>query len=101
MLRKVPGIKVEVFDKLGSLMLMAFNFYHPPFVNVKLRRAVMSAINQQDFVNSVVGEQQNLGRVGVGVFPLASPYSTTAGTSSPAHLSARFNDAHAVNRFHL
>ena len=101
MLRKAPGIKVEVFDKLGSLMLMAFNFYHPPFDNVKLRRAVMSAINQQELVNSVGGEQQNLGRVGVGVFPLASPYSTTAGTSSPAHLSARFNDAHAVKRFHL
>ena len=79
MLRKAPGIKVEVFDKLGSLMLMAFNFYHPPFDNVKLRRAVLSAVNQEDFVNSVVGEQQNLGRVGVGVFPLASPYSTTAG----------------------
>ena len=60
-------------------MLMAFNFYHPPFDNVKLRRAVLSAVNQEDFVNSVVGEQQNLGRVGVGVFPLASPYSTTAG----------------------
>ena len=63
MLRKAPGIKVEVFDKLGSLMLMAFNFYHPPFDNVKLRRAVMSAINQQELVNSVGGEQQNLGRV--------------------------------------
>jgi peptide/nickel transport system substrate-binding protein len=48
MLRKAPGIKVEVFDKLGSLMLMAFNFYPPPFDNVKLRRVVMSAINQQD-----------------------------------------------------
>jgi peptide/nickel transport system substrate-binding protein len=79
MLRKVPGISVEVFDKLGSLMVMAFNFYPPPFDNVKLRRAVLSAINQQDFVDSVVGEQQSLGRVGVGVFPLASPYSTTAG----------------------
>ena len=79
MLRKSPGVRVEVFDKLGSLMVMAFNFYHPPFDNVKLRRAVLSAVNQQDFVNAVVGEQQNLGRVGVGVFPLASPYATTAG----------------------
>ena len=79
MLRKASGVRVEVFDKLGSLMLMAFNFYHPPFDNVKLRRAVLSAVNQQDFVDAVVGEQQNLGRVGVGVFPLASPYSSTAG----------------------
>ena len=31
MLRKASGVRVEVFDKLGSLMLMAFNFYHPPF----------------------------------------------------------------------
>jgi peptide/nickel transport system substrate-binding protein len=78
-LRKSPGIKVEVFDAFGSLMVMAFNFYHPPFDNVKLRRAVLSAVNQKDFVDSVVGEQQNLGRVGCGVFPLASPYSTMAG----------------------
>ena len=79
MLRKSPGVKVEVFDKFGSLMVLAFNFYHPPFDNVKLRRAVLSAINQQDFVNAVVGEQIDLGRVGVGVFPLASPYASTAG----------------------
>ena len=52
MLRKASGVRVEVFDKLGSLMLMAFNFYHPPFDNVKLRRAVLSAVNQQDFVDA-------------------------------------------------
>ena len=55
-----PGIKVEVFDTFGSLMVMAFNFYHPPFDNVKLRRAVLSAVSQKDFVDSVVGEQQTL-----------------------------------------
>ena len=79
MLRKSPGVKVEVFDKLGTLMVMAFNFYTPPFDNVKLRRAILSAVNQQDYVNAVVGEQTSLGRVGVGVFPLASPYASTAG----------------------
>ena len=79
MLRKAPGVKVEVFDKLGTLMVLAFNFYDPPFDNVKLRRAVLSAVNQQDYVNAVVGEQATLGRVGVGVFPLASPYASTAG----------------------
>ena len=78
-LRKSAGVKVEVFDKLGSLMVMAFNFYHPPFDNVKLRRAVLSAVSQKDFVDSVVGEQQTLGRVNCGVFPVASPYATAAG----------------------
>jgi peptide/nickel transport system substrate-binding protein len=79
MLRKAPGINVEVFDKFGTLMVLAFNFYNPPFDNVKLRRAVLSAVNQQDYVNAIVGEQTSLGRVGVGIFPLASPYSSSAG----------------------
>jgi peptide/nickel transport system substrate-binding protein len=79
MLRKSPGVAVDLFDKLGTLMVLAFNFYAPPFNNVKLRRAVLSAVKQEDYVNAVVGEQTSLGRVGVGVFPLASPYASTAG----------------------
>ncbi len=79
MLRKSPNVNVEVFDKFGTLMVHAFNFYNPPFDNVKLRRAVLSAVNQQDYVNAVVGEQTSLGRVGVGLFPLASPYASSAG----------------------
>ncbi len=78
-LRKAPGVSVEVFDTLGGLMMMAFNHYQPPFDNVKLRRAVLAAVNQSDFVDAVVGEQQSLGRVGVGVFPPASPFAATAG----------------------
>ena len=78
-LRKSPGVKVEVFDRFGGLMVIAFNHYNPPFDNVKLRRAILSAVNQQDYVTAVVGEQSDLGRVGVGVFPLASPYASTAG----------------------
>ena len=78
-LSKSPGVKVDVFDKLGSWMMMAFNHYQAPFDNVKLRRAVMAAVNQQDFVDAVVGDQKNLGRVGVGYFPPASPYANAAG----------------------
>ena len=90
-LAKAPGVVVDVFDKLGSVMMMAFNHYQPPFDNVKLRRAVIAAVNQQDFVDAVVGEQNALGRVGVGVFPLASPYASTAGMealTSPRNLDA-------------
>ncbi len=78
-LAKAPGVKVDVFDKLGGVMMMAFNHYQAPFDNVKLRRAVMAALSQQDFVDAVVGDQKNLGRTGVGVFPQASPYASTAG----------------------
>jgi peptide/nickel transport system substrate-binding protein len=78
-LRKAPGVTVDVFDTFGTLMVMAFNHYQPPFDNLKLRQAVLAAVRQQDFVDAVVGEQQSLGRVGVGVFPLTSPYANGAG----------------------
>ncbi len=77
-LRKSPGVKVATFDTLGSWMMMAFNHYQAPFDNVKLRRAVLAAVNQTDFVDAVVGDQADLGHTGVGYFPPASPYSSTA-----------------------
>jgi len=79
MLAKSPGVKVEVFDTVGNWMMMAFNHYQPPFDNVKLRRALLPALSQIDFVDAVVGEQKTLGRTGIGVFPPASPYASTAG----------------------
>jgi peptide/nickel transport system substrate-binding protein len=42
-------------------------------------------------VDAVVGDQKNLGRVGVGVFPQASPYASSAGLealTSPRDLAA-------------
>ena len=78
-LRKAPGVRVEVFDTLGTVLMIAFNHYQPPFNNVKIRRAVLAAVNQSDYVSAVVGEQASLGRTGVGVFPLASPFASTAG----------------------
>jgi peptide/nickel transport system substrate-binding protein len=78
-LAKADGVKVGVFDKLGNWMMMAFNHYQPPFDNVKLRKAVMAAVNQADFVDAVVGDQKNLGATGVGIFPPASPYASAAG----------------------
>jgi len=90
-LTKSPGLAVDTFDTLGNWMMMAFNHYQPPFDNVKLRRAVLAAVNQQDFVDAVVGDQKNLGRVGVGFFPPASPYASSAGMEAitgPRNLDA-------------
>ncbi|MFI4982369.1 MAG: ABC transporter substrate-binding protein, partial [Nevskiales bacterium] len=79
MLAKSAGVKVDVFDKVGNWMMMAFNHYQPPFDNVKLRRALLPAVKQIDFVDAVVGEQKTLGKTGIGVFPPASPYASTTG----------------------
>jgi len=79
-LRRSPGVKVEVLDAFGNLMSMFFNCHQPPFNNVKLRRAILVAVNQQDFVDAVLGElAKELGVTGVGMFPPRSPYASTAG----------------------
>ncbi len=79
-LRRAPGVKTEVFDQLGNLMSLFFNHHQPPFDNVKLRRAVLAAVSQQDFVDAVLGEEaKTLGGVGVGVFPPKSPFASEAG----------------------
>jgi peptide/nickel transport system substrate-binding protein len=79
-LRRSPGVGVDVFDRFGNLMSLFFNCHQPPFNNAKLRRAMLVAVNQQDFVDAVLGElASELGATGVGVFPPRSPYASRAG----------------------
>ena len=77
-LRKAPNVMVEVLDEFGIVGVMRFNMLHPPFDNVKLRRAILPAINQPDFINATGGELE-FTRVGVGVFTPGSPLANTAG----------------------
>jgi peptide/nickel transport system substrate-binding protein len=79
MLRKAPGCDVVRFDPLGSLAIIAFNHLYPPFDNVKLRRALLPAIDQGEYVTSWVGEQQDLGKYPVGFFTGNSPMENSAG----------------------
>jgi peptide/nickel transport system substrate-binding protein len=58
---------------------MRFNMLHPPFDNVKLRRAILPAVNQEDFMGAAFGTDRELCRTGVGVFTPGSPLANTAG----------------------
>ena len=42
--------------------MLAVNHTQPPFDNPKLLQAMLPAVNQQDFMDAVLGEQQALGR---------------------------------------
>lgn len=81
----LPGLKgresltVQVNDPLGTMEMLVFNQMHPPFDNPKLRRALLPAIAQHDFIGAIVGAQDTLGRTGVGFFPEGSPYANSAG----------------------
>ena len=51
-------IKIEVLNKLGFQAIVRMNFLHPPFDNPKVRRAVFMAVNQKDFMDAMVGNDQ-------------------------------------------
>jgi peptide/nickel transport system substrate-binding protein len=78
-MRATKGVKVEVIDPMGTWTEIYFNNAIPPFDNPKLRRALFPAVKQADYIQSVVGEQTDLMRTGVGVFLPGSPYATDVG----------------------
>ena len=54
-LSAAPGVKIEVFNKLGNIGQVRLNHLHPPFNNVLARRAAQLAISQEDIQRAAVG----------------------------------------------
>ena len=54
-LKRNRNIKVDIADPLGNIGSFRLNHLHPPFNNVKVRRAVQMALSQEDYMRAVVG----------------------------------------------
>ncbi len=79
MLKKSPGVYTKVIDPGGWMMFMVINHLNPPFDNPKIRQAVMVALDQQAFVDSAVGDQQELSIVPTGLFAPTMPMANKVG----------------------
>ena len=55
-LSATPGVKVEVFNKLGNIGQIRLNHLHPPFNNLSARKAAQLAISQEDIQRAAVGD---------------------------------------------
>src|SRR5215469_9284127 len=55
MLRKNRNLIVEINDPLGLVGIMGINHLFPPFNDVRARRAILTAINQEEYMQSFVG----------------------------------------------
>ncbi len=78
-LRQAPGCTVVNYDPRGTLAIIAFNHLYPPFDNAKLRRALLPAIDQKEYVTAWVGDQAEFGRYPDGFFTAGTPMASTAG----------------------
>ena len=81
-LARAPGVRIDHPDKIGQVEIIRFNSLQPPFNNVKLRRAVLQVVNQQDFMQAAYGDETDLYRVDVGVFTPGSAAATDLGMAA-------------------
>jgi peptide/nickel transport system substrate-binding protein len=71
-------IKIQTLSQLGFQTLGRMNFLHPPFDNVKVRRAAMLAINQKDVLDALVGNPEYYKICGA-FFVCGTPLATEEG----------------------
>ena len=83
LLRADPNLVVRVNDQTGSLPVLRFNCIQPPFDNAGVRKAVLSAVSQADFL-AAFSSDTSLQRHPVGVFTPGTPMANDAGLAALA-----------------
>lgn len=99
MLRKAKGVTVGVLDETGYFGVLRPNWTQGPTANVKLRQAMLAAIDQEEMMTATMGEDKSLYRAPVGMFIPGSAGENAAGMDlvrkrhSVAELKAMVKDS--------
>ncbi len=75
-LRRNRQIEVSTLESAGFIGFLRFNHLQPPFNNPAVRRAILGAINQPDFMQAIVGNNPDLWRGNVGMFTPGTPLAS-------------------------
>ena len=78
-LRQDDRLQLKVVESTGLIGTLRFNALHPPFDNPALRRAVLRAVNQRDYMQAVAGDDPAVWNDRVGIFPPGTPLANDAG----------------------
>ncbi len=79
LLRRDRKLTVTVLDRFGTTEIMRFNQLFPPFDNAAVRRAVLGAVTQADFMEAVAGDDTAMWHDGVGIFCPGTAMANDAG----------------------
>lgn len=82
LLRRARDVVLENPDPAGFIAMLRVNHLHPPFDDPAMRRALLHAIVQEDFMRAVAGTDSAMWRAGVGFFPPGSPMENPAGMTA-------------------
>jgi peptide/nickel transport system substrate-binding protein len=78
-LARAREVVVGRASPLGTFGTGIFNTLHPPFDKSAVRRAVLRAMSQADFMAAAAGADPSLWRADVGVFTPGTPLANEAG----------------------
>ncbi len=75
---KARGMRLVRTNTLGFQGMLRPNHLHPPFNDVRARRALLFLMNQEDYLRAMFGEPENW-RVCYAFFNCGAPFGTEAG----------------------
>ena len=81
-LRADPKLVVRTQDPAGIIATMRFNQLQPPFDNPALRRAIVGAVDQSEYMQAVSGPDRRLWADKVGYFTPGTPLASDAGMAA-------------------
>ncbi|WP_043835253.1 ABC transporter substrate-binding protein [Muricoccus aerilatus] len=84
-LERNRAVRVQVVSSFGYQGVMRFNHLLAPFDDVRVRRAVMTAVDQMDYLPGVAGRPEYM-RECRSMLGCGTPYETTAGMPLKADL---------------
>jgi len=79
MLRRNPNVTVAVSDPLGIAGRLVMNHLYPPFNDVRARRAILTALSQEDYMRAHVGDDDSMWKPMPGCFTPGTPLYTEEG----------------------
>ena len=79
LLKRSRDLLLHSDETSAQLGMLRFNALFPPFDNPAIRRALLPAVNQADFMQAIAGDQTEYWKSGVGVFAAGSPMASDVG----------------------
>jgi peptide/nickel transport system substrate-binding protein len=79
LLHRNADIALSPSNPQGYIGGLRFNHLHPPFNDVRMRRAILTAVNQDDYMRAVTGNDPSLYQICRSQFPCGTTYGSQVG----------------------
>jgi peptide/nickel transport system substrate-binding protein len=78
-LKRNRNVVVDIADPLGNIGVFRMNHVHPPFDDVRVRRAILTAMSQEDYMRAFLGDDDKMWKPLPSFFTPGTPLYTEEG----------------------